>query len=393
MCLLMTGSAANIRNTLLNTKGLIEDIYMSNPDGLGAMYVNKVGLKISKVLPVSADDARYFIGQLPNDDRQLALHWRWKTHGDVDLTNCHPYEIQPGVSAMMHNGILKTGNAKDTTKSDTWHFVEDYLKQTQPETLHDDTFVYLLGKYIGDNRFAIMTDDGRLSVVNKQQGILHEDVWFSNTYAWTPELLIPSYVSKYRSYKAGSSWAGMQWDFDEDEVPFRDSYSPTSHVLGYPSGYTSTRLAALHESIAKSLDEYDVSQLAYHLSNEPDDTVDFIVDTYHLAVYHKVDVMKLSRREAEALDLWTEERAAPIVNYLDDHISGPQILAEALIYHCIWTPYTSEAQPELFPTDDAAAPEAPAPATLEEAMAALDNSLEAMTQALHAMDGEDKVPH
>ncbi len=33
MCLLITGKSDAIRNTLLTTPGLVEDIYAHNPDG------------------------------------------------------------------------------------------------------------------------------------------------------------------------------------------------------------------------------------------------------------------------------------------------------------------------------------------------------------------------
>jgi hypothetical protein len=56
-----------------------------------------------------------------------------RTHGDIDLLNCHPYEIlnraEHGLDLwLMHNGVLATGNRADITKSDTWHYIQDYLK-------------------------------------------------------------------------------------------------------------------------------------------------------------------------------------------------------------------------------------------------------------------------
>ena len=106
----------------------------------------------------------------------LAVHWRMKTHGHVDLTNCHPYDVVEGKVAMMHNGILHTGNSADPTKSDTWHFIKDFLAEPAakfPGLVHEKTFLEMCGEYIDSNRFVFMDDEGRLSIVNRDQGIEH----------------------------------------------------------------------------------------------------------------------------------------------------------------------------------------------------------------------------
>lgn len=214
MCLILTGSSAEIRSTLLNTKFMLADIYDANADGLGIMYKNKRGLKVVKVLPSTLREVTEFIDRLPQDDRPMAMHWRMKTHGKIDLTNCHPYDVgTKGQLAYMHNGILATGNASDATKSDTWHFARDFLDEAADagtDVFHTAGFLNLVGEYIGDNRFVFMDDQGRMSIVNKEQGIEHGGLWFSNTYAWEPSRLIPGYRSKYAAL---GGWAGA-WDYE-----------------------------------------------------------------------------------------------------------------------------------------------------------------------------------
>lgn len=204
MCLIITGKSAKIRSTLLDTPSLISDIFTSNPDGIGIMYATTKGLKVVKVLPKSLADATQFISKLPNDDRELAIHFRWTTHGHTDLTNCHPYDVVPGYVAMMHNGVLHTGNAADKSKSDTWHFIRDYMASPvaeHPALVHNEKFLDLIAEFIGDNRFVFMDGEGKMSHVNYDQGIEHDGLWFSNTYAWRPSRLIPQYQysTKYSS--------------------------------------------------------------------------------------------------------------------------------------------------------------------------------------------------
>ncbi len=216
MCLIMTGTANAVRQALINTPGLAGDIYRSNSDGIGAMYANKRGLKVAKLIPKKAADVAKFIMALPDDDRQLALHWRMRTHGHVTLDNCHPYPITPK-AAMMHNGVLSIGNARDATRSDTYHFIEEYLREAVEKyapLVHDEGFLSMVGDFIGgSNRFVFMTADGQMSIVNKDTGIEHGGIWFSNTYAWSPEILIPGYKPRW-VYTPNAS---RHWSEDDEE--------------------------------------------------------------------------------------------------------------------------------------------------------------------------------
>jgi predicted glutamine amidotransferase len=90
---LITGSSNKIRQQLLGTNLLIENIYGKNGDGLGIMYASDDGLVVTKGLPSAASGFREMVESLPDDDREVALHARWRTHGDIDLDNCHPYQV------------------------------------------------------------------------------------------------------------------------------------------------------------------------------------------------------------------------------------------------------------------------------------------------------------
>lgn len=210
MCLIITGSAHDIRSTLLNTIGLLEDIFKTNSDGVGAMYATtKHGLRVVKDLPRDAAACTAFIRRLPDDDRDLAIHFRWRTHGATDLENCHPYMVKPGL-AMMHNGILAHGNAADPSKSDTWHYIHNYLaplEEKYPGITEDENFQCVVENDIADNRFVFLDSHGVLTIYNRDQGIEHEGLWFSNTYAWHPEMLIKGYKKTY----ALTSYRGDKW--------------------------------------------------------------------------------------------------------------------------------------------------------------------------------------
>ena len=189
MCLLITQSqhSPKLSDTWL------EDFYDYNSDGVGVMYVNAGSLVIEKVLPKNAHQFVAFYRE-HIDGRDCAFHLRMRTHGATDLENCHPYEIlnkkEHGVDMwLMHNGVLHTGNAADTTKSDTWHYIRDYLRPmlaANPDYAFHQTFAEIVGEHIGaSNKFVIMDNLGRVAVVNRGSGVYWAGLWLSNTYAWT----------------------------------------------------------------------------------------------------------------------------------------------------------------------------------------------------------------
>lgn len=235
MCLIITGSANKVRTALLETEGLLLDVFKTNPDGIGVMYATKNKLKIVKTLPKSLEDAQKFIERMPTDERSLAIHFRWTTHGDTDLVNCHPYTVVEGEVALMHNGVLRTGNSKDKSKSDTWHFIEDYLKGSvamAPGIVFDPGYAALVREYIGSsNRFVLMGKDGRMIILNKKEGLEHEGLWFSNTYAWTPKLLIAGYQKWHGNTRSYGGYVN-HWD-EDDSFGYGEGYTRTTY---YPQG-------------------------------------------------------------------------------------------------------------------------------------------------------------
>lgn len=339
MCLLFTGSSIAIRAAFLNTPGLIEDVFQSNADGFGFMYATKKGLKVVKKLPNTTAEVRRMFEALPNDDRMVAGHARMRTHGAINLDQCHPYQINES-SWLMHNGVLHTGNKADPSKSDTWHFINDFLKEASDNALHDPALHKVLGEYIESNRFAIMSGDGRLSIVNRDQGIEHEGVWFSNTYAWSPNLFIPS----YRSFRGYSSYygKGVYWEDDvhggwpfasqgkvralthykKDEVAAQDAQ-------GEEGG--SDYYAELYELIRDTMADWDVHKLSDILETHGADAVDVIMSDFLINAYEGFNPENFSEMMCKTVDAWVKYDDAFIKRQLG---SNTHLLAEALMYYC-----------------------------------------------------------
>lgn len=184
MCLLIDHP-----ETTIFTFSDIEGFYKYNQDGLGVMFIDpRTGaVTVEKVLPRSAQDAyQFYLDHVAG--RHCALHFRMQTHGLIDMENCHPYHIPGTDTWFMHNGVLATGNQKDVTKSDTWHYARDFLGPlllATPDLIFTPAFQKLVGAHIGTgNRFIIMSPRGSV-IINEHHGVTHKGAWLSNTYAWS----------------------------------------------------------------------------------------------------------------------------------------------------------------------------------------------------------------
>lgn len=318
MCLLTTSTIHNLKKVFLNTPDLLDQVYQLNPDGLGVMYSDGRKLHVLKVLPRNAAEARRFIESLPDDsEHMIACHWRMKTHGLIDMANCHPYRVSND-TYLAHNGILHTGNDNDVEKSDTWHFIHDYLRTLPTDALHDPGLARMLGEFIDNNRFAIMSADGRLTVVNRDQGVETHGIWFSNTYAWYPDTLMPAYrqryaVRPYKEYYDGSAWGLLDHDDTED--------APDVAMLR----------ASVADEVHEAMGSYDEYALADAFHTHGSTAVNVVLCHYELKPYdHGIE---LPETHQAATDAWLRGDDAWLSKQC---LHSAQVLAESLVYYCDW---------------------------------------------------------
>ena len=188
MCLLITQSSSSP----VLSDAWLENFYDYNSDGVGVMFSNNGDLVIKKIIPKNAQEFIQFY-RADIQGRDCAFHLRMRTHGAIDLINCHPYEVlnraEHGIDLwLMHNGILSTGNKANEKMSDTWHYINDYLKPMlagNPDFAFHPAFKALVADHIGgSNKFVLMDNEGRQVVINESAGVYWAGLWLSNTYAW-----------------------------------------------------------------------------------------------------------------------------------------------------------------------------------------------------------------
>lgn len=367
MCLIITGTATKIRSTLLNTHGMLNDIYTSNPDGIGIMYSTTKGLKVTKVLPKSLADATQFITKLPNDDRELAIHFRWTTHGHTNMDNCHPYDVVKGYVAMMHNGVLHTGNAADKAKSDTWHFIQDFLASPvaeHPALVHNDKFLDMIAEFIGDNRFVFMDGEGKISHVNRDQGIEHDGLWFSNTYAWTPSRLIPAYQTSSRygkrysstmytsAYDYDDNYGGYRTWRDERDTPTRSlsAHDPKWDEADYVWADEEDADAEVELSTEAMLDALmsaDVDAITTVFEEHPEQAIDMLCNTLKCEPTKWSHVGDMTQIEASIYQAFLAGDTVGLLNCIDNGLHGN--VADVCCYYFNWVDTTAQSTKPTLP--------------------------------------------
>jgi hypothetical protein len=232
------------------TDEFLADVFNKNQDGLGVMYAEDDKLHIFKCLPANAQE---FIGfyRAHAEGKNCVWHARMQTHGDIDFDNCHPYMVTSDVW-LAHNGILSTGNAADKTKSDTWHFIKNFIRPAligNPELLTDPEWQKFVGEIIGrSNKFALVRNDGEIVVINASAGVNYENAWLSNTYAWSYYKFTNNggYTNMYSGYGGSRShWADGDEYYDNMYSSYGTNFNPKTTVA--KGSYVNDKSDAKHE--------------------------------------------------------------------------------------------------------------------------------------------------
>jgi hypothetical protein len=94
-----------------------------------------------------------------------------------------------GLQRGIVNFAKKENGKIDITKSDTWHYIKNYLMPMlakNPDYAFTESFNEIISDHIGSsNKFVLMDNLGRQAVINQDQGIYWGGLWLSNTYAWS----------------------------------------------------------------------------------------------------------------------------------------------------------------------------------------------------------------
>lgn len=180
---------------------IFQNVILRNKDGFGIMYQNKQKhtIQIHKTQNCNVDEHWNIYKE--HQDKDVVLHWRHRTEGDVSLENAHPFEVIKDKLYMVHNGAIHNKlphTESDTNKnpSDTHIFIETLLKPLSNSTNLIDLienspqFRLMLASTIGNsNKLVFMTPDkivpiNHFETTDEKYVAEIQGLFYSNTYAW-----------------------------------------------------------------------------------------------------------------------------------------------------------------------------------------------------------------
>lgn len=194
----------------------MQQCFINNPDGAGFAVLEDDGNLLIEKGFFTFDS--FFESYKPHAKKQALIHFRIKTHGQLDEKNCHPFVLNDDIS-FIHNGVIHcVPNNKD--KSDTIMFNEEVL---QPlinmygnDILYQKPFQKLLEETIGSSKLAFLDKKTKeFVIINKNLGNEKQGIWFSN-FSWVPPA--PKAKKKEHKYNYGHN----NWNQKNDDVTVVD---------------------------------------------------------------------------------------------------------------------------------------------------------------------------
>ena len=157
----------------------LKECYDSNPDGAGFMYAEDKQLHIQKGFFSLKDFYKEYV---KHQDKKAVLHFRIKTHGKIDTTNCHPFAVNNAIG-FVHNGIIN--GFGDTDHSDTIGFNNNVLQPLVNKwgnlAIFQDPLKDLIEARIGYSKLIFLDRHGNHNIFNEHKGVWDDEVWYSNT--------------------------------------------------------------------------------------------------------------------------------------------------------------------------------------------------------------------
>lgn len=229
MCLII---AQTIKaDALLETH--LRSAWHANPDGVGYAFVDHDGTLVVRkaFFALQAFIAAYRADyEAYGETSPFLIHFRWATTGSNTDANTHPFIIARGDAVLAHNGVLDVPTLGD--ESDTVAFCRMFLKDREVDKLVRKRSVRKLANRIGDgNKFAILSRDREITIVNEDAGFWERGVWFSN-HSHTHTFVRTSKITHVKS-SGTSKWRYRHGYYERtDGVALLDATGPVADCIG-----------------------------------------------------------------------------------------------------------------------------------------------------------------
>ena len=245
------------------SQATLTECYDSNPDGAGFMYAENKKLHIEKGF---FSFQSFYDAFKKHENKQTVLHFRIKTHGKIDTTNCHPFAVNNAIG-FVHNGIIS--GFGDANHSDTIGFNQSILQPLVSKwgnlALFQDPIIDLIEGRIGYSKLVFLDRHGNHKIMNEHKGEWDDGIWYSNN-SYKP------YVAPITTY----DWKDSKYDWKKNITTIRNVALPKPKLIAIGA------LVELLEDIADpgTLRLYETGELCEIVAVNKDFTCDLMHDDY-----------------------------------------------------------------------------------------------------------------
>ena len=206
----------------------LDQIWSSNSDGFGIMFpASNERIAIRKTM--KQGEVKRLLDQA--EGKPYVAHWRFGTSGGISRRNCHPFDIVPTRLAMAHNGVFQGLNEYRPDRSDTWHFVQDYLRPyvASTEDLSQPIIKGTIETVAKGQRLAFLDGKGQITLFGEQLGYWDtaNNLWYSNSY-WKPYV---SRVSRLPWWEDSDYEYATYYEWDGSKLVPTNKYNGESQDL------------------------------------------------------------------------------------------------------------------------------------------------------------------
>jgi hypothetical protein len=241
----------------------LKECYTSNPDGAGFMYAENKKLHIEKGF---FSFQSFYDAFKKHENKQAVIHFRIKTHGKIDTTNCHPFAVNNAIG-FVHNGIIS--GFGDANHSDTIGFNQSILQPLVSKwgnlALFQDPIIDLIEGRIGYSKLVFLDRHGNHKIMNEHKGTWDDGVWYSND-SYKP------YVAPVTTY----DWKDSKYDWKKNVTTIRNVTLPKPNLIAVGT------MVELLEDVADpgTLTVYETGELCEIVAVNKDFTCDLMHDDY-----------------------------------------------------------------------------------------------------------------
>ena len=245
------------------SQATLKECYTSNPDGAGFMYAENKKLHIEKGFFTFQS---FYDAFKKHETKQAVIHFRIKTHGKIDTTNCHPFAVNNAIG-FVHNGIIS--GFGDANHSDTIGFNQNILQPLVSKwgnlALFQDPIINLIEGRIGYSKLVFLDRHGNHKIMNEGKGQWDDGVWYSN--------------DSYKPYVAPvtPTWYDTKFDWKSNVTTIKSKALPKPKVVEVGA------LVELLEDISDSATQkvYETGELLEVIAVNKDFTCDLMHEDYN----------------------------------------------------------------------------------------------------------------